>query len=75
MAAAFISEVFSGRRTFAPLAVFLLAVSMWTAGASLFRRRLYSSSSSTTGQWSLPITSLQMSAFLILSFSRSDTMK
>ena len=70
MAAAFISEVFSGRRTFAPL-----AVSMRITGPGLFRSRLYSSSSNTTGQWSLPITSLQMSAFLILSFSRSDTMK
>lgn len=70
MAAAFISEGFSGRRAFAPL-----AVSMWITGPNLFRSRLYSSSSSTTGQWSLPRTSLQMSAFLILSFSRSDTMK
>ena len=33
------------------------------------------SRSSTTGQWSLPVTSFQMSAFLILSFSRSETMK
>ena len=34
-----------------------------------------SANSSTTGQWSLPSTSLQMSAFLIRSRSRSDTMK
>ena len=48
---------------------------MRITGPGLFRSRLYSSSSNTTGQWSLPITSLQMSACLIVSFSRSDTMK
>ena len=35
----------------------------------------YTSSSSTTGQWSLPRTSLQISAFRTLSFSRSETRK
>ena len=36
----------------------------------------YSSlSSSTTGQWSLPVTSGQMSAFYTRGSRRSDTMK
>ena len=35
--------------------------------------QLYSSSS--TGQWSLPMISLQISAFLMCPRSRSDTMK
>ena len=42
---------------------------------SLFTSGAPRSSSSTTGQWSLPVTSLQMSALLILSFSRSETIK
>ena len=46
---------------------------MSTANVTKFARQM--SSSSTTGQWSLPSTSLQMSAFLILSFSRSETIK
>ena len=46
---------------------------MSTANVTKFARQM--SSSSTTGQWSLPSTSLQMSAFWILSFSRSETIK
>ena len=45
--------------------------------SSFFRSagRAHTSSSSITGQWSLPSTSLQMSAFRIFSFSRSETRK